>query len=194
MKIVAITGSIGCGKTFLAEIIRSLGYVVYDVDKWVKYLYYKKDFLRVIKINFPAAFDETGSFNKRKLRNLVFNDNAALKQLEGIIHPFLKNKLLSIINKQAKNDFTVFIDIALLYEMHWDKYCHKVILADIDKETQKNRVMLRDNIKEDDFDKIIAVQMDNEIKKRYCDVVITTDKTSNVLRAELIKTIEDFNL
>ena len=49
MKIIAITGSIGCGKTFLANIIRSLGYVVYDADKWVKYLYYRSAFLNVIK-------------------------------------------------------------------------------------------------------------------------------------------------
>ena len=56
MKIIAITGSIGCGKTFLSDIIRKLGYVVYDADKWVKYLYYRPEFLDVIKQNFPKVF------------------------------------------------------------------------------------------------------------------------------------------
>ena len=94
MKIIAITGSIGCGKSFLANIIRSLGYVVYDADKWVKYLYYRQAFLKVIKQNFPEVFDANGTFNKRKLRNLVFNNNQELKRLEKLVHPFLKQKLL----------------------------------------------------------------------------------------------------
>ena len=43
MKLIAITGSIGCGKTTLAKIVRKLGYVVYDVDVWVKNIYKNKD-------------------------------------------------------------------------------------------------------------------------------------------------------
>ena len=120
MKIIAITGSIGCGKTFLSNIIRSLGYVVFDADKWCKYLYYKPAFLKVIKQNFPEVFEADGSFNKRKLRNLVFNNNQELKRLEKLIHPFLKQKLLNVIRKNAKTERVFFFDAALLYEMKWD--------------------------------------------------------------------------
>ena len=122
MNIIAITGSIGCGKTFLAKIIRKLGYVVYDADKWVKYLYYRPEFLNVIKQNFPKVFDDDGSFNKRKLRNLVFNDNTELKRLEKIIHPFLRRKLLNVIHKNAKTERVFFFDAALLFEMKWNIY------------------------------------------------------------------------
>ena len=45
MKIIGITGSIGCGKTTLAGLVKKLGYSVYDVDGWVRRLYYKKDFI-----------------------------------------------------------------------------------------------------------------------------------------------------
>lgn len=194
MKIIAITGSIGCGKTFLAGIVRSLGYPVYDIDKWVKYLYFKPAFLEVIKKIFPETFDESGNFNKRKLRNLVFNDNRKLKILESIIHPFLKKRLLTLIHRYAKKDCVMFLDVALLFEMHWDKYCYGVILADVDRVTQKLRVMRRDNIKEEDFERIVAVQLDNEVKKRYCDVVVTTDKPTNILRAELSCLIKELVL
>lgn len=192
MKIIAITGSIGCGKTFLAGIVRNLGYPVYDIDKWVKYLYLKPAFLSVIKKKFPETFDESGNFNKRKLRNLVFNDNRKLKILESIIHPFLKKKFLNLIHRYAKKDTVMFLDIALLFEMHWDKYCYGVILADVDRVTQKLRVMRRDNIKEEDFERIVAVQLDNEVKKRYCDAVVMTDKPANILRAELSCLIKEF--
>ena len=191
MKIIAITGSIGCGKTFLANIIRSLGYVVYDADKWVKYLYYRPAFLNVIKQSFPKVFDNDGSFNKRKLRNLVFNNTNELKRLEKIVHPFLKQKLLNIIHKNAEKDCLLFFDAALLIEMKWNIYCQAVILADVDKNIQKQRVMARDNISAEDFEKIVSVQMDNEQKKKFANVVINTDKTEALLKVELINIIEE---
>ena len=191
MKIIAITGSIGCGKTFLANIIRSLGYVVYDADKWVKYLYYRQAFLNVIKQSFPKVFDNDGSFNKRKLRNLVFNNNNELKRLEKIVHPFLKQKLLNIIHKNAEKDCVLFFDAALLIEMKWNIYCQAVILADVDKNIQKQRVMARDNVSAEDFEKIVSVQMDNEQKKKFADVVINTDKSEALLKVELINIIEE---
>lgn len=191
MKIIAITGSIGCGKTFLANIIRSLGYVVYDADKWVKYLYYRPAFLNVIKQSFPKVFDNDDRFNKRKLRNLVFNNTNELKRLEKIVHPFLKQKLLNIIHKNAEKDCLLFFDAALLIEMKWNIYCQAVILADVDKNIQKQRVMARDNVSAEDFEKIVSVQMDNEQKKKFADVVINTDKSEALLKVELINIIEE---
>lgn len=191
MKIIAITGSIGCGKTFLANIIRSLGYVVYDADKWVKYLYYRPAFLNVIKQSFPKVFDNDGRFNKRKLRNLVFNNTNELKRLEKIVHPFLKQKLLNIIHKNAEKDCVLFFDAALLIEMKWNIYCQAVILADVDKNIQKQRVMARDNISAEDFEKIVSLQMGNEQKKKFADVVINTDKSEALLKVDLINIIEE---
>ena len=191
MKIIAITGSIGCGKSFLANIIRSLGYVVYDADKWVKYLYYRPAFLKVIKQNFPEVFDANGTFNKRKLRNLVFNNNQELKRLEKLVHPFLKQKLLNVIRKNSQTNRVFFFDAALLFEMKWNIYCQSVILADVDKNIQKQRVMIRDNISAADFEKIVSVQIDNEQKKKFVNAVINTDKTENLLKIELIKIIEE---
>lgn len=190
MKIIAITGSIGCGKTFLSNIIRKLGYVVYDADKWVKYLYYRPDFLAIVKQNFPEVFDND-HFNKRKLRNLVFNNNLELKRLEKIIHPFLKKKLLNIIHKNSQKNEIFFFDAALLFEMKWNIYCQAVILADVCKSIQKKRVMERDGISAEDFDKIVSIQMDNSLKKQYSDFIVNTDKTENILKIELIKIIEE---
>lgn len=191
MKIIAITGSIGCGKSFLANIIRSLGYVVYDADKWVKYLYYRPAFLKVIKQNFPEVFDANGTFNKRKLRNLVFNNNQELKRLEKLVHPFLKQKLLNVIRKNSQTNRVFFFDAALLFEMKWNIYCQSVILADVDKNIQKQRVMIRDNISAAYFEKIVSVQIDNEQKKQFVNAVINTDKTENLLKVELVKIIEE---
>ena len=178
MKLVAITGSIGCGKTTLASMVRRLGYCVYDVDGWVRRLYFKKDFIRVIGKHFPQVIEDE-KVNKRALRNIVFNDNARLKELEGLIHPFLRQYLKKVIHRQARGDGLFFLDVALLFEMGWDIYCDCIIVANVDYETQKMRVMKRDGITGEDFDKINHIQMSKREKIAMADVVIDTGRPQN---------------
>ena len=70
MIFTAITGSIGCGKTTISDILRRFGYLVYDADKWVKHLYYRKDFLKIIRAEFLRCL--TGSFLTRGNYGLLF--------------------------------------------------------------------------------------------------------------------------
>ena len=91
MIFTAITGSIGCGKTTISDILRRFGYLVYDADKWVKHLYYRKDFLKIIRAEFPQVFDGE-FFNKRKLRTFVFDNPERLKKLEMLIQ--IKRKIV----------------------------------------------------------------------------------------------------
>lgn len=188
MKLTAITGSIGCGKTTIAQLINKLGYTVFDVDGWVRRLYFQKEFIKEIDRHFPQVV-ENGQVNKRKLRNLVFSDNQQLKLLESLIHPFLKTTLKNIIRSNAFCDDLYFIDCALLFEMGWDKYCDFIMVADVDYETQKRRVMARDNVSAEDFDKINNVQMSNKDKIKQADIVVETDKPLNLLKLELIEII-----
>ena len=190
MKIIAITGSIGCGKTYISNIIRSLYYPVFDADKEIKLFYKNKEFLEDIKSEFPKCF-ENNVFNKRKLRDLVFNDNKKLKKLEAKTHPLLKKKFKNKIKKSAKNSELFFIDAALIFEMGWDVFCDYIILADVDKNIQKQRVIKRDNINEQDFEKIIANQTDNEIKKEKSDFVINTEIPEGIIKVMLIKFIDE---
>ncbi len=185
MKLIAVTGSIGCGKTTLSNLIRKMGFCVFDADGWVRRLYYQKDFIKVIAQHFPSVMEQ-GKVNKRALRNIVFSDAQQRKLLESLIHPFLKLTLKNLKRKNAFFDDLFFLDVALLFEMGWEKYCDLVIVADVDYETQKKRVMKRDNISAEDFDKINNVQLNNEHKKALADVVINTNQPLNVLKTKLI--------
>lgn len=188
MNLVAITGSIGCGKTTIAKQINNMGFTVFDIDGWVRRLYFQKDFISNIAKIFPSVI-ENNKVNKRKLRNIVFSNNKELKKLEALIHPFLRKNLKKIMNRYAGIDDLFFIDVALLFEMGWDKYCDFIIVADVDYNIQKNRVMKRDNISADDFDKINNVQMSQENKKKLADIVVDTDKSANLLKMDLINII-----
>lgn len=189
MKLIGITGSIGCGKTTIAKIVNSLGYTVFDVDGWVRRIYFDKAFLQVLENKFPGVVKNDAA-DKRALRNIVFSDNRKLKLLESLIHPFLKENLKKVIRCNAGRDDLFFLDVALLFEMQWDKYCDFIVVADVSYAVQKQRVMQRDNVSGDDFDKINNVQMKNCAKIKMADIVVDTDKSKNLLKAELINIIK----
>ena len=190
MIIIGITGSIGCGKTYLANIIKKMGFVVHNPDKWVHDFYKKSEFLNIIKQNFPTTF-ENGVFNKRSLRNLVFNNKDQLQKLERIVHPFLKKKIKEVINKFSRDTDVIFFDAALLFEKNWDIYCDYIIVADIDEETQKQRVMKRDNISAEDFYKIIKVQISQAQKRYWADFIINTGEPENINKIQIMQFMDE---
>lgn len=187
MILTAITGSIGCGKTTISHILRKQGFVVYDIDKWVKLLYYKRSFLKIIQQKFPQVFEQN-VLNKRKLRQLVFDDNSQLKILENLIHPLLEKKLRKIIRK-SRGDNLVFVDVALLFEMGWDRYFDYIVLADVCYEKQKERVMKRDGVTAADFDKINKLQMSRCEKIKRVDFIVNTDVTCGELNKQVLDLI-----
>ena len=189
MKLIGITGSIGCGKTTLASLIKDMGYAVFDIDSWVRTIYQNKNFLSHLQKLFPKSI-QNGKADKKYLRKLVFSDQEKLHQLEGLIYPFLNQKIRNLITKKAKESDLCFLDAALLFEKGWDKYCDFIILADVDYHIQKRRVMLRDGISEEEFDKINNIQLKNSDKKVLSDIVIDTNKNLNLLKVELIRIID----
>ena len=190
MIIIGITGSIGCGKTTLSKQAKSLGFPVWDIDGWVRSVYRDKDFIRLVNREF-FNLDSDKAVDKRALRSLVFNDYQQLKKLEQLIHPFLQRRLRRFINKTARRKGLVIIDAALLFELNWNRYCDYVIVADVAYEVQKKRVMTRDRISAEEFEKINARQMPNAEKVLKADVVIDTNKPENVLRASLALLFEE---
>ena len=192
MILAAITGSIGCGKTTLANIFKKLGYPVFDADAWVRRLYFKPDFIKVVLQNFPAA-QTNGSFDKRKLRLIVFDDKKKLQKLESLIHPFLKRQLKAVIRKNAQNDDLLFLDAALLFELGWDKYCDFIITVNVDEKTQKKRVMSRDNVSLEHVEKIINKQMSQKEKVEKADWVVETDVPMNLLKISALEIINGLN-
>ncbi|MBR2299595.1 MAG: dephospho-CoA kinase [Alphaproteobacteria bacterium] len=185
MYLIGITGKIGSGKTTVGNILKKLGFVVFDMDVWCRKMYFNKEFLKIIKKNFPECF-ENNIFDKRKLRELVFSDENNLKKLEALTHPYLKNKLKKTIHRLRFSNDVIFIQSALLYQMGLEKYCAFVLKTYAPYEILKNRVMKRDCINQQSFENIINKQQDVLSFQRNS-YIIETHKSLTILKADLIK-------
>ena len=187
MQLIGITGLIGSGKTTVGQILRELGFVVFDMDVWCRKMYFDKEFLKRIKELFPQTF-YNNTFNKRKLRNLVFSNSDELKKLESLVHPYLIEKILKNIHHFRFNPHLFFIETALLYKMRLDKYCSSVIITKAPYDVMKERVMKRDLIDGEGFENIIKNQ--DIFINNFSPYVIDTNQPLTILKADIIKLIE----
>ena len=171
---IAITGTIGSGKSTVSDYIRSKGYYVFDADK-VNSNFLLEGNLGYIEVkkNFANAFDGN-TLNKSKLASIVFSNAEDKKRLENIMHPLILEEMKkeSIIN----NPF--FSEIPLLFESGWQKYFDYTFLVVCDEEIAINRLIKR-GLSLKDSQKRIINQMPVKLKKKKADEIIYNN--SNLL-------------
>ena len=129
---IAITGTIGSGKTEAANYLRKLGYDVFDCDK-VNYQILEDRAYELLFDKFSECF-ENKKLNKKTLANLIFKDKAKKEELESILHPIILDELLN------RKDDPLFAEVPLLFEANWDKYFDENILIICDEDLAIQRL------------------------------------------------------
>jgi dephospho-CoA kinase len=174
--IVGLTGGIASGKSTVSLILSRLGAIIIDADKISRAIVSKgSPALDEIKSIFgDEMLLENGELNRRKLAELVFNDEAALKRLNQITHPRIISEIEKEIYLNSLNfpDSVIIIDAALLIEMNMIQLVDEVWLVSVPLELQKHRLKRRDNLSSAEVERRIAAQMSREDKLRYADYVI----------------------
>ena len=159
---IAITGNIGTGKTTVSQIIKFLGYNVFESDEAVKRIFEKKDIIQKIKKLFGTLktelFDDTGNIDRSELGNLVFSNKEKLEKLEKIVHPEIWKMLKKFVFDNSENR-VVFFDIPLLFEKGLQKKYDYIFYTYVSYKIQKKRVLERKNMTEEKFRNIIKNQI-----------------------------------
>ena len=191
---IGLTGSIGMGKTETGKIFSEFGFPLYNADNAVHRLYTPgQKGAEKIKETFPAAINPDGSVNRENLSKEVLGDTEKIKILEGIIHP-LVGEDREIFFLENSNAHAVVLDIPLLFETGGEKYVDIIVVVDVPKDIQEKRVLSRTNMTKEKFEKIIAEQMPNELKKEKADFVVNTSMGIEDARrqvGEIVKKIKD---
>ncbi|GGE28846.1 dephospho-CoA kinase [Agaricicola taiwanensis] len=165
MIILGLTGSIGMGKSTTAELFRRQGVSVYDADATVHALYRGRAAPLIEKI-FPGTLRD-GAVDRIRLRQALGGRPDALKRLEGIVHPLVREEEFHFLSRaRARQARLVVLDIPLLLESPGAERCHAVVVVTTTAEIQRQRVMARPGMTEDLFKELLQRQMPDEEKRR----------------------------
>lgn len=175
MLVLGLTGSIGMGKTTTAQLFAQEGAKIFDADAAVHELY-ATSAIAPIAARFPGAVVKNAIDRAALAREITVNPSA-LKDLEAIIHPLVRQAEVDFIakNKAGKEKFVV-LDIPLLFESGGDELCDKIIVVTAPEEVQKQRVLGRPGMSVDKFETLLSRQMSDEKKRALADFVVWTDK------------------
>ncbi|KPB02129.1 dephospho-CoA kinase [Ahrensia marina] len=185
MIVIGLTGSIGMGKSTTAKMFMDENIAVHDADAVVHNLYRAGPLVEEIEERFPGTKKE-GSIDRKKLGEYVLNDKAAMKELEALVHPYVRHAEEKFIDdNRNKNAKLVVLDIPLLFETGGDKRVDKIVVVTAPYEVQRERVLSRPDMSEEKFQQILQKQMSDAEKRSCADFLIDTSLGMDAAREQV---------
>ncbi|MBN8915786.1 MAG: dephospho-CoA kinase [Rhizobiales bacterium] len=175
MWVLGLTGSIGMGKSATARMFRALGVPVHDADASVHALY-RGTAVAPVEAAFPGVTRD-GVIDRAALGARVLGDAEAMKRLEAIVHPLVREAETAFLAKARESGARLAVlDIPLLFETGGDRRVHAVAVVSASKPVQRERVLGREGMTEEKFETILAKQMPDAEKRRRAHFVIDTGR------------------
>lgn len=173
MIVIGLTGSIGMGKSTIAERFRQLGVPVCDADALVHELY-EGEAVGPIETAFPGTTTD-GKVDRIKLGQAVLGDPRGLKRLESIVHPLVQAAERDFLSKASEQGAKMAVlEIPLLFETGGDARVDVTVVVSAPAEVQRERVLQRAGMTPAKLEAILARQMPDAEKRRRADFVVDT--------------------
>jgi dephospho-CoA kinase len=181
---VALTGSIGMGKSTVAAMFANAGVPVFDADAVVRELQAPGGGL-VEKIGalFPGCV-RAGTLDRECLAEIVLSDRTKLTQLEQIVHPAVQDARERFIVEHAESAALIF-EIPLLFETGGESAFDKIIVVSAPADVQRARVLQRAGMTADKLQAILARQMPDAEKRARADFVVDTGTDLSTTEAQV---------
>lgn len=181
MKLIAISGGIGSGKSIVSRIVSVMGYPVYDCDSRASALMTASNEVRqqVATAFGVESYREDGTLNRPYLSAKVFGNDEALSRLNSIVHPATASDMLQWAEIQQKNGVTMaFVETALLHTAHIDRLVDEVWHVTAPADTRVKRVMVRSGLTAQQVQNRMAAQAIEEEPVDGEQVIINDDVTA----------------
>ena len=197
---IGLTGGIGSGKSTVAGMLAARGATVIDADAISRSVTATGGrAIEAIATTFgPHMIGSDGAMNRQAMRERIFQDPEAKRQLEAIIHPLVSQ----ITAEQAQHALDtgqrcLVFDVPLLVESgeRWRRQVDRVLVVDCDAETQRQRVMARNGLPPEEIDRIMAQQASRAQRLACADVAIMNQSINLLeLEAQISQVAADFGL
>lgn len=185
MIVLGLTGSIGMGKSTVGKMFAEEGVPVFDSDAAVHALYAAGGAAAApVEAAFPGVTVD-GAVDREALSRRVVGDEAAIKRLEMIVHPLVRQAQAEFLqtNRDAGTKVVV-LDIPLLFESGGAKLVDKVAVVSAAADVQRERVLARPGMTAEKFEAILARQTPDAEKRARADFVIDTGGSLEATRAQ----------
>lgn len=181
---IALTGSIGMGKSTVAAMFRDAGVPVFDADAEVRKMQgFGGRLVEAIDQRFPGTV-VNGVVDRDLLSARVLADRDELAALEMIVHPAVVGAREQFIHANRAAPALLF-EIPLLYETRGETGFDKVIVVSAPPAVQRERVMQRPGMTAEKLDGLLARQLPDEEKRERADFVVETGGTLGDTRAQV---------
>ncbi|KRM96624.1 dephospho-CoA kinase [Liquorilactobacillus aquaticus DSM 21051] len=177
--ILGLTGGIASGKSTVSEFLKKKGATVIDGDRIARQIVEPGTVgLEKIKQTFGNEIVKTnGKLDRGRLGKNVFANKKHLKQLNAITGPLIRQKVEELIDQSRKMKVKLLVlEIPLLFEGHYEKYCDSVMTVCVPYSVQLKRLMKRNGLNIDEAEKRIKSQMSQAERNKRADVVIDNSK------------------
>lgn len=190
--VVVLTGGIASGKTAVSDRFGRLGVPVIDTDIIARELVQPgSPALREIVREFGTdILDGSGNLDRGRMRRLVFSNPEKKKTLEAILHPAIGQEVDRRI--AALDGGYCIVVVPLLVESGKYRWADRVLVVDVDEETQIERVMARDSCNREQAEAIIQAQASRQQRLDVADDVIVNQGSLEMLDQEVDKLHEKF--
>jgi dephospho-CoA kinase len=184
MFVLGLTGSIGMGKSTTARFFAEAGVPVHDADATVHRLY-EGEAAPAIEAAFPGT-TVGGKVDRVKLAERVVGDKAALRLLESIVHPLVRNEEVRFLAEaERKGAAVAVLDIPLLFETNGHERMDAVVTVSAPPEVQRTRLRERPGLSEEKLEALIANQLPDAEKRRRADFIVDTSQGFDAARAQV---------
>lgn len=183
---IGLTGGIACGKSTVAAMLAQRGAIVIDADRIAREVVLPgMPALAAIAERFgPEVLAPDGALDRKRLGAIVFGDEAARRDLEGLLHPPIRALMRERKERFEREapDKLVVLDIPLLYESKLESMVSRVMVVYCPREVQLERLMQRDKLTPGQAEARLSAQLPIEDKRRLADIVI--DNSGSIEQTE----------
>ena len=174
---IGLTGGIASGKTLVADMFADLGVTVIDTDIIARTVVEPgQPALDEIQQSFgDSVFSDDGTLDRAAMRQLIFSDDGARQQLEGIVHPRIGEETLRQADA-AQGDYIIIV-VPLLANSALRHAVDRILVVDCDAATQIERLLARDAESEEQAKRILAAQASRTERLAIADDVIENNST-----------------
>lgn len=194
--VIGLTGGIATGKSTVSEMFKEMDIPVVDADVISREVVEPGElaYEKIVDTFGEEVLHPDGTLNRKKLGSIVFGDEQKRKQLNEIVHPEVRKKMISERDRYVQEGHPIVVlDIPLLFESKLTHFVDKTLLIYVDEDIQLKRLMNRDQSTKEEALQRINAQFPISKKLELADAVIYNNGTIEETKEQLLEQLKTWN-